>query len=290
MNRRTAPAPARSRSTSCTRPRASAIRASRSRRSRSGAAWCHGHDRRGRRRPPFRHRVRARPRALHQSALRPEQNRDRAARPFLRATDPPGRGPGAGPESLDAESAPDHAATWRSCPTFPAPRSSAISRTRIAILIHERVPVVKIVGLNIDLGTRETFYLDRDCVVLKPREDETLPLLPEIIGLTNAELRAGHDSWTQTSARAARWKSSTRSTTAELHTSINIRTIDLSNPLSITMTTTQRHDRSPSASTTSTSNCSACSRSSRPTPTSSSARCAPSISRPTATCPVTFYE
>jgi len=49
------------------------------------------------------------------------------------------------------------------------------------------VPVVKIVGLNIDLGTRETFYLDREGVVLKPREDETVPLLPEIIGLAPAE-------------------------------------------------------------------------------------------------------
>ena len=52
--------------------------------------------------------------------------------------------------------------------------------------------MVKIVGINTDLGTRETFYLDRDCVVLKPREDEVVPPnMPEVIGLTNAELEPG---------------------------------------------------------------------------------------------------
>src|SRR5260221_1298749 len=58
---------------------------------------------------------------------------------------------------------------------------------RVSILIHEPVPVVKIVVLNVDLGTRETFYLDRDGIVLKPRDDEATPVLPEIIGLTGAE-------------------------------------------------------------------------------------------------------
>ena len=42
----------------------------------------------------------------------------------------------------------------------------------VTISITERVPVVKIVGMNIDLNTKETFYLDRDGVVLKPREDD----------------------------------------------------------------------------------------------------------------------
>ena len=39
----------------------------------------------------------------------------------------------------------------------------------IAIHITERVPMVKIVGLSVDSDTRETFYLDRDRFVLKPR-------------------------------------------------------------------------------------------------------------------------
>ena len=61
----------------------------------------------------------------------------------------------------------------------------------VSISIVEQVPVVKIVGLDVDLNTRETFYLDRDCIVLKPREDESPPPMPEIIGLTNAELEPG---------------------------------------------------------------------------------------------------
>jgi cell division protein FtsQ len=107
----------------------------------------------------------------------------------------------------------------------------------ITIHITERVPVVKIVGLNIDLGTRETFYLDRDGVVLKPREDEAPPLLPEIIGLTDAELEPGMQL-DQSSLKSA-MEILNEIDHSQLHTSIDIRTIDLSNPLSITMTTRQ---------------------------------------------------
>jgi cell division septal protein FtsQ len=109
----------------------------------------------------------------------------------------------------------------------------------VTILIHERVPVVKIVGLNIDLNTRETFYLDRDGVVLKPREDETPPLLPEIIGLApdDAELEPGM-TLDQSSLKSA-MEILDEIDHSRLHTSIDIRTIDLSNPLSITMVTRQ---------------------------------------------------
>jgi len=107
----------------------------------------------------------------------------------------------------------------------------------ITIHITERVPVVKIVGLNIDLGTRETFYLDRDGVVLKPREDEAPPLLPEIIGLTDAELEPGM-TLDQSSLKSA-MEILNEIDHSQLNTSITVRTIDLSNPLSITMTTRQ---------------------------------------------------
>ena len=110
-----------------------------------------------------------------------------------------------------------------------------------AITIHiiERVPVVKIVGLNIDLGTRELFYLDRDGVVLKPREDEPEPLLPEIIGLTPAEdeLEPGMKLEQTSLTRALEIMDAIDH--SRLHTSIDIRTIDLGNPLSITMVTRQ---------------------------------------------------
>jgi cell division septal protein FtsQ len=106
---------------------------------------------------------------------------------------------------------------------------------RITIVIHERVPVAKIVGLNIDLGTRETFYLDRNGFVLKPREDETVPLLPEIIGLTDAELEPGMKLDQTSLMRAMEILDAIDHT--KLHTSIDIKTIDLSKPLSITMVT-----------------------------------------------------
>jgi len=108
---------------------------------------------------------------------------------------------------------------------------------KIKIVIHERVPVVKIVGLNIDLGTRETFYLDRDCYVLKPREDETPPSMPEIIGLSHAELEPGMHLEQASLTRALEILDAIDHT--ELHTSIDIRSIDLSQPLSITMVTTR---------------------------------------------------
>ena len=109
----------------------------------------------------------------------------------------------------------------------------------VSIIIHERVPVVKIVGLNIDLGTRETFYLDRDGVVLKPREDDTVPLLPEVIGLTDAqdELDPGKVIDQTSLTRALKIMDAIEH--SRLNTMIGIRTIDLSNPLSITMTTRQ---------------------------------------------------
>ena len=108
---------------------------------------------------------------------------------------------------------------------------------KVKIVIHERVPVVKIVGLNIDLGTRETFYLDRDCIVLKPREDEAAPLMPEVIGLSNAELEPGMHLDQSSLAYALKILDAIDHT--PLHTKIDIRSIDLSKPLSITMVTTQ---------------------------------------------------
>ena len=110
---------------------------------------------------------------------------------------------------------------------------------RLVIYLHERQPVVKIVGINTDLGTRETFYLDRDCMVLKPREGELVPpVMPEIIGLTNAELQPGTQVDEDTLRRALEILDAIDKC-EELHNSISIRSIDLSQPLSITMTTTR---------------------------------------------------
>ena len=108
---------------------------------------------------------------------------------------------------------------------------------KLTVLVHERVPVVKIVGLNVDLDTRETFYLDRDGVVLKPRDDEPAQQLPEIIGLTDAELEPGAKLDRPSLACALQILDAIDHT--PLHTSIDIRTISLVNPLSITMVTTR---------------------------------------------------
>ena len=124
--------------------------------------------------------------------------------------------------------------------TLPYVSSAKVERhfpDKLTILIHERVPVVKIVGLNSDLGTRELFYLDRDRFVLKPRENETPPVLPEIIGLTNAELEPGLQLDQSSLSRALDILDAIDH--SKLHTTIDIRTINLSDPLSITMVTTQ---------------------------------------------------
>jgi cell division septal protein FtsQ len=109
---------------------------------------------------------------------------------------------------------------------------------RINIVIRERQPVVKIVGIDTVLGKRMPFYLDRDCMVLLPHGDEQVPL-PEVIGLTDAELGPGTQIDSATLRRALEILDAI-DRTEELRTSITIRTIDLSKPLSITMTTT--HD------------------------------------------------
>ena len=110
---------------------------------------------------------------------------------------------------------------------------------RIDIHITERVPVVKIVGLNIDLGTKEMFYLDREGFVLKPRADDAVPMLPEVIGLAPGqdELEPGGKLEQPSLTRALEIMDSIEH--CRLHTTIDIRTIDLGNPLSITMTTRQ---------------------------------------------------
>jgi len=108
---------------------------------------------------------------------------------------------------------------------------------RITITITERVPVVKIEGINIDLGTKETFYLDRGCVVLKPRPDEAAPILPQVVGLTDAELEPNTKLDRSILTRSLQILDGIDH--SELRTVIDVTRIDLSNPLAITMETHQ---------------------------------------------------
>ena len=110
---------------------------------------------------------------------------------------------------------------------------------KIIIFITERVPVVKIVGQNIDLGTRETFYLDRDGIVLKPREDETDQQLPEVVGLTDPGTEMEPGMKLEQSGLESALQILDAIDHSKLHTVIDIRTINLKDPLSITMVTTQ---------------------------------------------------
>ena len=123
---------------------------------------------------------------------------------------------------------------------LPSVSSAKVERhfpDKITIRITERVPVVRIDGLNVDTSTREIFYLDRDGVVLKPRDDEAAPLLPQIIGLTDADLEPGA-KLEQPSLKSA-MDILDEIDHSPLHTSISVRTINLSNPLFITMVTRQ---------------------------------------------------
>jgi len=123
---------------------------------------------------------------------------------------------------------------------LPSVSSAKVERhfpDRLVIHLVERVPVVKIVGIN-DIGKRETLYLDRQCIVLKPREDEPTPLLPEIIGLTNAELEPGVRLDQPALAHALEILDAIKHDSV-LNTSIDIRSIDLSQPLCIKMVTTR---------------------------------------------------
>jgi cell division protein FtsQ len=109
---------------------------------------------------------------------------------------------------------------------------------RVTISITERVPVVKIEGLNIDLNTKETFYLDRDCYVIKPRADEPPVPLPQVVGLTDAEVEPGTKLDRTILTRALQILDGIDHT-GELRTVVDVTRIDLSNPLAITMETHQ---------------------------------------------------
>lgn len=108
---------------------------------------------------------------------------------------------------------------------------------KVTITITERVPVVKIQGINIDLNTKETFYLDRNCVVLKPRPDDPPISLPLVTGLTDAELEPNTKLDRKILTRAMEILDGINH--SELHTIVDITRIDLSDPLSITMETRQ---------------------------------------------------
>jgi cell division septal protein FtsQ len=126
--------------------------------------------------------------------------------------------------------------------TLPYVSSCRVERRfpdKIIIRICERVPLVKITGVNSETGSRETFYLDHDRIVLKPRANEMLPPLPEIINLSTADLEPGKAVDLPMVKHALEILDKMSHSPLPLH-NIDIRTIDLSEPLSIRVVTT--HD------------------------------------------------
>lgn len=111
---------------------------------------------------------------------------------------------------------------------------------RLIIRIQERVPVAKIIGMSEDLNRRQTFFLDRECVVLQPREGEGGRLLPEVIGLTStqADLEPGVRIEQPALTKALQILEAIGHIST-LNTSIDIRSIDLSQPMAIRMVTTR---------------------------------------------------
>lgn len=110
----------------------------------------------------------------------------------------------------------------------------------VIIRIRERVPIVKLLGVNAEAGTRELFYLDHDLKVLKPRQNETLPPLPEITGMNAAELEPGQTDDDPRLQNALAILDHIGHSTLPLHGSLEVRTIDISKPLMIRVVTT--HD------------------------------------------------
>ena len=108
---------------------------------------------------------------------------------------------------------------------------------RLTITITERVPVVKIEGLNIDLNAKEVFYLDRDCYVIKPRADEPQTPLPQVVGLSDAEVEPGTKLDRSILTRALQILDGINN--SHLRTVIDVTRINLANPLAITMETHQ---------------------------------------------------
>jgi hypothetical protein len=74
--------------------------------------------------------------------------------------------------------------------------------------------------------------------VLKPRDDEPAQPMPEIIGLTDAEIEVQPGTKLDQPSLVSALQILDAIDHTQLHTTIDVRTIDLSNPLSITMVTT----------------------------------------------------
>ncbi len=167
--------------------------------------------------------------ALHQIDVEP---RDRFSPRLIRQA--AGLEPGM---NLWALNLPQIAHDLEAIPNVASARVERHFPDRITITITERVPVVKIEGLNIDLNTKETFYLDRDCYVIKPRADEPPVPLPQIVGLTDAEVEPGTKLDRPILSSALQILDGIKNT--KLNAEIDVTRIDLSDPLSITMETHQ---------------------------------------------------
>ncbi len=61
----------------------------------------------------------------------------------------------------------------------------------LLVRVRERQPLLRIVATHSEFRTPQVFYLDRDRVVLKPRQGEVVRSLPELVGLPQLVLEPG---------------------------------------------------------------------------------------------------
>jgi cell division protein FtsQ len=109
---------------------------------------------------------------------------------------------------------------------------------KLVIKITERIPIAKVTCSGSELGTREVLYVDRDHYVLfKPRPGETIQPLPDITGLRNTEFEAGQRLDQPEAVVAINLLKEMEMT--PLHTAIDVKSVDVNQPLSLKVTTTQ---------------------------------------------------
>lgn len=121
---------------------------------------------------------------------------------------------------------------------------------KIIIRITERLPIAKLSLMNSELGAVETYYLDREGVLLRPRQGETIRQLPEITGLKATDYDPGQKIETPEVVAAINLLKLLESTPLEpsigvahggpsLRTEFDPHIIDVSHPLALKVYTTQ---------------------------------------------------
>ncbi|PTX97623.1 hypothetical protein DB346_21795 [Verrucomicrobia bacterium LW23] len=99
----------------------------------------------------------------------------------------------------------------------------------IIIRIIERQPIARVPVADSATTVAREFYVDRNGMLLEPREGEVMQPMPLIVGINASEIRAGHKLESQEVGAALELIN--RFELSELHGLMDIRKIDLDQPL-----------------------------------------------------------